>query len=123
MKHKGYFLPERPVEVSQRFALASLYSALMIDLQLQWLGSANEIFLEGSFSQNPFIPALLAALRPRQKVFVSSEASGTTLGAFYLAHWNQHKAKPSQTLVEPVKLVGLESYQKAWHRRVLALLM
>ena len=122
MRHKGYFLPEHPADVRQRFALASLYSALMVDLQLEWLGSQNDIFLEGSFSQNLFIPALLAALRPSQKVFVSSEASGTTLGAFYLAHWNQDKAKPSQTLVEPAKLVGLEGYQKAWREKALALL-
>lgn len=122
MRHAGCFLPERPADLRMRYALASLYSALMVDLQLEWLGSSNDVFIEGSFSQNPFIPALLAALRPAQRVYVSGEASGTTLGAFHLAHWNRHKARPEQTLVKVAGFEGLSSYQSAWREKALALL-
>lgn len=118
---RGQFLPYRPDTAELRYALASLYSALMVDMQLDWLESGQAIYLEGSFSQNPFIPALLAALRPQQQVFPSSEAAGTALGAFYLAHWGEAKAELGKQAIAPAPVAGLVSYKQAWRAKVAAL--
>ncbi|WP_299432946.1 hypothetical protein [uncultured Meiothermus sp.] len=115
-QHRGYFVPERPGSVELRFALASLYSALMIDLQLDWLGSSQSIFLEGSFCKNPFIPGLLAALRPTQTVRVAEESSGTTQGAFLLANWGVEHPTPGKA-VPPINCSSLAEYRRHWRER------
>lgn len=118
---RGQFLPYRPDTAELRYALASLYSALMVDLQLDWLESRQAIHLEGSFSKNPFIPALLAALRPQQPVFTSSEASGTTLGAFYLAHWQEAKPEFAKRAIAPAPVADLANYKQEWRAKAAAL--
>ena len=118
---RGQFVPHRPDQTELRYALASLYSVLMVDLQLDWLESRQAIYLEGSFGKNPFIPALLAALRPQQTVFASSEASGTTLGAFYLAHWHEPKPALARQAVQAAPVNGLIPYRQTWRSKVAAL--
>jgi L-fuculokinase len=95
-----------------RTALASLYCALRIDQQLSWLGSSAEIFLEGSFAQNPLIAGLLAALRPEQPVFLGS--SGTLEGAFLLVRWQNSPTRPALPQVVPAPVLGLLGYKKRW---------
>ena len=108
------FVPNRPEHPPIRYAMASLYLALRIDLQLTWLGSKSAIFLEGSATQNPFIATLLAALRPEQTVFISSQSTGTTQGAFLLANWQNSPSSLPREAVTAALVSGLAAYKKRW---------
>jgi L-fuculokinase len=108
------YIPSRPEQPQERYALASLYVALRIDLQLTWLASKSVIFLEGSVVQNPFIAALLAALRPDQTVFISSQSTGTTQGAFLLANWQNPPQRLPRQAVMAAGLTGLAGYKQHW---------
>ena len=108
------FYPTRPESSKNRYALASVYCALRIDQQLTWLGSSQNIYFEGSFAQNPWIAGILAALRPHQAVFTSSQTSGTTQGAFILANWHNQPSQLERQPVPAAPIVGLAAYQQQW---------
>jgi sugar (pentulose or hexulose) kinase len=83
-----------PQTTQERYALATLYCVLMSDYCLSALGAAEgEIVVEGSYTGNPHFAPLLAALRPAQNVVCSDDASGTTCGAWMLAHWGNATAR------------------------------
>src|SRR5690606_8037889 len=66
-------------------ALASLYCALMLDCQLDLLNVSGDIFIEGAFVKNEILCQILAALRAKQRVFLSFDTCGTAKGAATLA--------------------------------------
>jgi L-fuculokinase len=80
----GHIHGPQPRTRQERYAVATLYCALMTDFCLDRLGTAAPVVVEGSFAGNPFFAPLLAALRPGQTVSVSNDASGTTSGGLML---------------------------------------
>ncbi|UFZ05724.1 sugar kinase [Bradyrhizobium ontarionense] len=100
-----------------RAALATLYVALMSDVMLTRLGVVSgDIIVEGSFAADPCYGMLIAALRPTQPVFVSTDAAGTARGAAMLATWRTPCQAPPLTAVQPRAVEGLHAYRQAWAR-------
>ncbi|MRV76206.1 L-fuculose kinase [Duganella sp. FT92W] len=104
-------LPQSPTE---RYALASLYCALMSDYCLDMLGAdTGPVIVEGSYTGNPHFAPLLAALRMGQQVQVSSDTSGTTSGGWMLRHWGS-KPGGANTVAPPIDLPDLHAYRGRW---------
>jgi sugar (pentulose or hexulose) kinase len=111
---RGRILGEPPRSAGERYALATLYCALMTDYCLERLDPGAPVVVEGSFTANPHFAGLLAALRSGRDVRVSEDASGTTSGGWMLA---TGKALPAQTVapaVAPLHLPSLDSYARHW---------
>jgi sugar (pentulose or hexulose) kinase len=106
---------------ADRPALATLYLALMSELMLTRLGvTAGDLIVEGSFAANPAYGALLAALRPAQRVFAGSDAAGTARGAALLAQWPPRALRPPPLIAAtPAAVEGLQAYRDSWTRAVL----
>jgi sugar (pentulose or hexulose) kinase len=102
-----------PADARERYALATLYCALMTDYCLDALGAAGPLAVEGSFTANPWFGPLLAALRPQQPVAYSDDASGTTCGGSMLRY--RDAAPPgTATTVAARAPAGLEAYRARW---------
>lgn len=69
---------------AQKTALASLYCALVTDYCLNRIQSQGVIYLEGSFASNQVFCAVLQALRPEQRLYLSNDQTGTTGGVVQL---------------------------------------
>jgi glycerol kinase len=82
---KGYVKGPAVESAEERASLAALYCAQMVSEQLDAITSKDDIIVDGPFSQNPVLLAVLAALRPAQKVKASALRDGTTAGAAALA--------------------------------------
>ncbi|TWI65468.1 sugar (pentulose or hexulose) kinase [Pseudoduganella lurida] len=104
--------PALPAD-AERTALATLYVVLMSDYCLTALGSAGDIVVEGSFTNNPHFAPLLAALRRGQQVIVTDDASGTTGGGWMLAHWGKVPAVQAHAAA-PIALQGWAQYRERW---------
>jgi sugar (pentulose or hexulose) kinase len=103
---------------SSGLALANLYAALMIDLELDLLGASGPVVIDGSFSQNETLCALLASLRPRCRITRMSGSDGVAQGCLLLAHWNTDQYCMRETSkCEQIKLEGLSAYRNEWRRR------
>ena len=68
-----------------RVALAALYIALMTDIALDLIRSDGVIVFDGGLARIRLFPRLVAALRPRQRVLVGSDAEGTASAAAGIA--------------------------------------
>lgn len=102
-----------PNGARQRYALATLYCVLMSDYCLTALGVASAVVVEGSFTGNPWFAPLLAALRPKQQISGSDDASGTTCGGWMLHHWGRTPTARNKS-ARPLKLAGLDEYRQRW---------
>lgn len=102
-----------PQTAEERYALATLYCVLMTDYCLTALESSGPIVVEGSFTDNPYFSALLAALRKPQAVSFSDDASGTTCGGWMLHHWGSSSALRCQP-APSIELAGWEAYRDRW---------
>jgi L-fuculokinase len=109
----GSMIGPAPDNDAGRYALATLYCALMTDYCLSALGSSGPITVEGSFAGNPYFGALLAALRPTQAVIYSGDASGTTCGAWML-HRQACRPASDGTAQTPLAMAGLAAYRDRW---------
>jgi len=110
-------LPDLP---GNRYALATLYCALMTAYCLDMLDATGEVVVEGSFTANVHFAPLLSALVSR-KVVRSNDASGTTLGGWLLEQWYQPQAAvqlPALLATEPLVLRGLAQYRQGWLQRI-----
>lgn len=110
---QGHIKGPPPLDVGERFALATLYCVLMTDYCLDALGARGPITVEGAFTANPWFGPLLASLRPHQSLAYSDDASGTTCGGWLLRYRDatpttQHHPKPPRTIT------GLSAYRAAW---------
>jgi sugar (pentulose or hexulose) kinase len=105
-----------PHGAAQRYALATLYCALMTDYCMERLDAAGDIVIEGSFTGNPHFAPLLAALRAPQPVGLSDDASGSSHGAALLWRWNEASAEGGAwpRAVAPLALAGLAGYRERW---------
>lgn len=116
---KGYVQGPPAETAEERASLAALYCALMVSEQLDAITSKDEIIVDGPFSQNPVLLALLAQLRPAQKVKASALRDGTTVGAAALAMIEDGKLPTIAIRMTEVKasaVPGLAAYQAAWRK-------
>lgn len=97
-------------------ALATLYCALMQDVELDLLGASGDLIIEGAWLRNPLLCSLLAALRPQQTVYLSSDETGTVSGAAQLALGI--KVRPNMVPVEVMDLPGLDDYRRTWRQQL-----
>lgn len=106
-------------------ALATLYLALMIDYELDLLGSEGALVLGSSATKNPLLCSLLAQLRPHQQVLLSGDEATTLKGAWCLTRWNMPVEKSLQefTFAEATNLKGLMAYQQCWRDKVNKLIL
>lgn len=109
----GIILGPPPQTSEERYALATLYCVLMTDYCLSALESEGPIFVEGSFTANPYFSKLLQALRSDQTVSFSSDASGTTCGGWMLHHWGREIEHVS-ALAGAIALPKWRSYRDRW---------
>ncbi len=97
-------------------ALASLYCALMLDYELDLLGSEGDLIFEGAWLRNLGLCELVARLRPQQSIYLSSDETGTVNGAAQLV-FNGSTALPglqSLDIGAAAELRGLENYKAEW---------
>jgi sugar (pentulose or hexulose) kinase len=109
----GRITGPEPATPCERYALASLYCALVTDYCLDALGAGGPIAVEGSFTANPWFGALLAALRPHQAVSYSDDASGTTCGG-WLLRYRDGVPPGVGSRIEALDLPGLQAYRQRW---------
>ena len=106
-----------PVSDEERASLAALYCAQMVSEQLDCITSKDDIIVDGPFSQNPVLLAVLAQLRPGQRVLASDLRDGTTAGAATLALIDDGKLPTiglKLTAMAPSKIEGLDRYHDSW---------
>ena len=116
---KGYVKGAPSQGDAEKASLAALYCALMVSEQLDAITSKDDIIVDGPFSQNPVLLAVLAQLRPGQKVKASALRDGTTAGAAALAMIEDGTLPTialKMTDVTPAAVQGLGEYQAAWRR-------
>lgn len=94
--------------------LATLYCALMIDHQLDNLGSVGDIYIEGSFLKNPNLCAIVSQLRQSQDVMLSEDETGTVVACGYLTKWGKTRLILNSTLSNPSVYQGLFEYKASW---------
>ncbi|MEO8683268.1 MAG: carbohydrate kinase [Devosia sp.] len=101
-----------------RAAVATLYTAMMTDLSLDLLGSTSTIILDGGLARSDLYCALLAQLRPSQRVCRSTIVEGSAAGAAAVAYATKG-LKPFTNLTSSVtaaSVAGLEAYRRDWRR-------
>ncbi len=95
-----------------RASLASLYLALMTDLCLDLCGSQGPIHVEGPMAANGLFTAVLAALRPGQRLSLSDDSAGTLMGAALLS--GSPPPSPTGGRVVPPLPGAWTDYRQAW---------
>jgi sugar (pentulose or hexulose) kinase len=114
---KGRIIGPQP-QTSEDFAsLGALYCALMVSESLDALASKHDVIVDGPFSQNEVFLAVLATLRPRQRLFASEARDGTAAGAACLALMPDGKPPKIPVAlreIAPAVLPGLATYQQEW---------
>lgn len=109
----GAVLAERELDPEERATLATLYTALLTDVDLDLLGHAGEIVIEGPFALNPLFAAILARLRPADPVRCSEDRAGTLGGAWLLASGLRDRPPVLHAPAEAA-LPDLAGYRAAW---------
>ena len=94
-------------------ALATLYLALMIELELELLDAPGEVLIEGAFAANPLLCALVATLCA-QPVYLSGATDATALGAAMLCDWHREPESAPRERCEPCAVRALEAYRARW---------
>ncbi|MGO4379605.1 FGGY-family carbohydrate kinase [Pseudoduganella sp. RAF19] len=102
-----------PASAAERYALATLYVALMCDFCLTALDVQGAVVVEGAFTGNPHFAPVLAALRARAAVTATDDTSGTTCGG-WLLHRRDGSPQLHGRVAEPLALAGLEGYRQRW---------
>ena len=119
----GHIVGPMPETQGQRVALATLYCALMSHAAIEVIGSRNQIIIDGGLARSRLFAEIIAALRPRQPVRLSTAVEGTSLGAALLWQWHQHQPPPLalESVAMPV-IHGLAGYAEQWRHRAHALI-
>jgi sugar (pentulose or hexulose) kinase len=117
---RGRIVGPAPEAGAERAALASLYVALMTDLDLTLLASDDPVIIDGGLAHNRLYAGILAALRPNQPVATSIVDQGTAQGAALLWRWTERAAPVAIELapIPPLPLPGLAAYAAAWRAAV-----
>ena len=98
-------------------ALATLYLALMIELDLELLRADGDVLIEGAFVANPMLCALVAALCERP-VYLAGDVDATALGAALLCQWHNEPERARYQRCEPFRVQGLVEYRARWRERI-----
>jgi sugar (pentulose or hexulose) kinase len=117
---KGVIEGPPPADNREKASLAALYCAQMVSEQLDAIASRDEIIVDGPFSQNPVLLAVLAQLRPGQPVKASALRDGTAAGAAAIALITDGRLPNiALTLTEAksAAIPGLSAYHAAWQTR------
>jgi hypothetical protein len=113
--------PQNPEEFA---TLASLYCALMSAQSLDAIGSSGDIIVDGPFATNQVYLALLAILRPKQRVLASTLRDGTAQGVAVLALMTGTGRLPRIAIdlvaTERPTSLDLAAYQSLWLARATA---
>lgn len=101
---------------AERATLAAMYTAQVTAWQVEHLGGAAPVVVEGPFAHNPVYTGVLAALLPHSAVHVSTDAlEGTARGAWMLSHWTAPVIdEPRMAAVEPWPVEGLAALHARW---------
>jgi L-fuculokinase len=101
----------------ERCALATLYSALMVDLWLSVLAAEGDVVIDGPLARNALFPSLLRSLRPAQNVLAVHGEVGTAAAVRALA---RSRPAPVETVAAGVLSLpsSLERYREAWRERL-----
>ncbi|MBL8537154.1 MAG: hypothetical protein JNM59_07090 [Hyphomonadaceae bacterium] len=75
---------DEPPDRTERDAAIALYLALMTDVGLGRIESTGTVLVEGRFANCELFTRALAALRPRDSIYVSADESDVSLGALRL---------------------------------------
>ena len=115
---RGFVAGPPPDTSGERRALALLATALLTDLLLDALGSVGTIVLDGSFATDPLYPALVAAVRPEQRILFNLESYGVAAGAALLAGHERRRAPAPLALQSPptLDIPALPAYRAQWRR-------
>lgn len=114
---KGLFTGPPPSGEREQASLAALYCAQMVSEQLDAIASRDEIIVDGPFSQNPVLLAVLAQLRPGQAVKASALRDGTAAGAAAIALIEEGLLPTIALKLTNVKTAAipmLSDYHAAW---------
>jgi sugar (pentulose or hexulose) kinase len=119
--NQGRIVGPVPETARARAALASLYVALVADIDLDLLRSKRRVIVDGGFVDNRLFAGLLAALRAEQPVMVSNERAGTAIGAALLWGWGERSAPVALDLspVVAARVPGLADYAQRWRAAAL----
>jgi L-fuculokinase len=110
---RGRIVGAAPKGAAACYALASLYCALVTDHCLTALGATGDIVIEGSFTANLHYAAVLAALRPQQRAWLSDNAAGSVRGGFVLANGEAATATACNA-VAPFRSADIGVYRDEW---------
>lgn len=114
-RRQGNWL-NQPADKAEQRAAAGLYLAMMADVSLQLIGANERIMIEGRFSKDELFTRALAALRPRDAVYVSDYEADVAFGAVCLLN---PALEPPVRLrqVEPIDM-DLSRYHAKWKEQV-----
>lgn len=112
------------VNGEEQAAAAMLYVALMTDLSLDLLGSANAIVIDGGLVKTGLYAAVLAKLRPQQNVYTSANPEGSAFGAAALVFdaIGRNAFVNDCAVAEPASIPGLDEYRREWRQHIEALM-
>jgi len=117
--NRGRIVGAAPKSLMERAALASVYTALMVAVDLDLIGSRGQVIVDGSFADNRIFMTLLAVLRPSQSITASRAKNGTALGAALLWGWPKTVGFDHEPVARG-DVDGLLAYAEAWRQRVSA---
>ncbi|MBO0663088.1 FGGY-family carbohydrate kinase [Jiella sp. MQZ9-1] len=80
----GWTVPPETLSAAERAAAAALYLASMTVTCLDMIGAGGTIVVEGSFTGDPILLALIAALSGRKVKGAEAQTTGTSIGAAML---------------------------------------
>jgi sugar (pentulose or hexulose) kinase len=108
----------KPADPDDQRAITGLYLALMADTSLNLIGSRDRLLIEGRFAEAVIFIRALAALRPRQRVFVSNAHDDVPYGALRLLE----PALPPASELVPVEPLGIDfsNYTRQWREHAAA---
>ena len=100
-------------------AIATLYCALMIDQRLNDLNASGPVYIEGAFLKNPVLCQLVAQLRPHQTVMLSSDNTGTVMGAAALMNFSNRQQQITDLVpCAPATFSQLTQYKAQWYQAI-----
>ncbi|EWH10477.1 L-fuculokinase [Catenovulum agarivorans DS-2] len=101
-------------------AIATLYTALLVDYQLSQLDAQGDIYIEGAFLKNPLLCGLIGQLRPEQTVYLSMDDTGTVAGTAALTNWGAVDLQVNTSIASVSKLNDIQAYKQAWLEQISA---
>jgi hypothetical protein len=115
--HAGRIVAPHALGAAESVALATLYLALMCDLQLDALGATGTVIVDGPLAANPQFAPLLAALRPGARIERASGRAGALQAARILC--GHFTATPSAAVTRAeLDANALAGYRSHWRGRL-----